>query len=200
MMEAQVSEKEEWFWWAGEDEERYTVGPCVSRGDAISEAITTFGGSPFNIIEAKEGSIDWRIIDADWLAESFDEANNDVADGEGDPPSTEVKDDDWSEIASRLNNTLEQWGRSRPVHAYKFAATRACEHIDPTVAHGWAELDSDARLAVLDLIKQMRDGDVWFAGREHVMEPLIEATNPVAFAVAMALRHISWRGGLGEPK
>ena len=186
-----------WYWWAGSDEERYTVGPCSSRAEAISDGITEFAGEPFYIIEAKHGRAHWRIIDGDYIAERFDNANEEMADPDGDGLSVEIPSAAWDELAERLNNVCEAWGRQKSIHVWGFSESRNAERFDPTVAHAWAELDADARTAILVLIDGLKAGNTW---RSHLgtLDPLIEATNPVVWSFTRGMRE--WARRIADQK
>ena len=186
-----------WYWWAGSDEERYTVGPRSSRAEAISDGITEFAGEPFYIIEAKHGRAHWRIIDADRLAERFDEANEEMADPDGDGLAAEITDAAWNELAERLNNVCEAWGREKSIQVWGFSKSRNAEHFDPTVAHAWAELDAEAREAILHLIDALKTGEAW-RSQLGILDPLIEATNPAVWSFTRGMR--DWARRIADRK
>ena len=51
--EVQPEPKNEWFWWAGDNDEFFSCGPYKTREGAIADGQATFCGEGFHIVEAR---------------------------------------------------------------------------------------------------------------------------------------------------
>lgn len=114
-----------WEWWAGKDEEYYTVGPCASREQAIQEAIDdgicewpVDGSDPetwehrIHLIEAQQAPL--RL--ADWIgaADALEKAEEWVAESDR---ATEYDEGPWfdatpeqdADLVTRLRRACDEW-------------------------------------------------------------------------------------------
>lgn len=60
----------DWRWWAGDNEERYSVGPCDTREEAIAEA-RGYDFDPIFVIEARERRVPYVTIDGAAMVETL---------------------------------------------------------------------------------------------------------------------------------
>ena len=104
-------------WWYAEahDGHRWT-GPYDSKEEAIDVGRDEGfeDGGPFTVAEASQSS--WRFDCFDRIDEEFDGANEELGDGEGDPPSIDAGMSDHraglkDDLRKLLEATLEAWVR-----------------------------------------------------------------------------------------
>lgn len=60
---------DKWTWWAGLDEEFLTLGPFMSKADAINDGIVEFESDPFWVVQAVQGEFSLSgpaLIDAQY--------------------------------------------------------------------------------------------------------------------------------------
>jgi hypothetical protein len=123
------SEQGKWAWWAGRNEEWFTVGPEDSRSDVVEIAQGEFDGEPFYIIEAQRGAL---TLNAERLLnEQYFEAD-DLFDFEHSEPDRCGGADQIAAADAELQALLDGWC-DRWRHTFTtptlFAASRNREHI-----------------------------------------------------------------------
>lgn len=104
----------DWGWWAGRNEEWFTVGPCSTREIAIEEARVEFDGEGFHIVEAVQGTVtlnaaqllNAQYFDADDLFSPEDGAEPDRTGG---ADVIAAADD---ELQALLDEWVAKWGRT----------------------------------------------------------------------------------------
>jgi len=126
-------------WWWSRDDERF-YGPCHSRADAIMDAWADDADQGAYICLAATG--EWRtdIIDADVLAEAFDDANYEQADPDGDPASALMGSEEWKKLAERLNQIVRSAIRDVGLASWGFQHQHPSEWID--IAKMWAAAET----------------------------------------------------------
>lgn len=113
-----------WMWWAGDNDERYSVGPCATRQDAIDEALGqgvylevepdpperpdwTIG---VYVIEARSPTIEDVEIDGDDVLEMLETRTyEDLVDPEGDGNLLAATDEQRRDLSRRLTRALHEW-------------------------------------------------------------------------------------------
>jgi hypothetical protein len=137
---------ERWEWWASSDEEMYTIGPCVSREEVISEAIESELGfdydaevpaCKFHIVEAMK----WDIQLADYFEvgewfERLEEGDfSDLGEPEGyDGLLSHIKDDVATDLEAAVRAAVAEWQKRHAIKItpWKFGKTRNGEWIKHT--------------------------------------------------------------------
>lgn len=136
-----------WKWWASDDEERYTIGPCDTRDEVIKEAIDSELGAwgtgnhddphrcTFYITEAKHDPIDLSKhlnldLMIDHMCESLDEEH-------GDPdgytqPSEQLKPEDMADLKISIESAVKRWQERRciKINPFMFSDCRNREQIE----------------------------------------------------------------------
>lgn len=115
--------KSEWKWWAGDDEQLMTIGPCDTRDDAIAEAQSQQIGEfedengewklSFYVVEARQDPL--RL--ADWIGadDLLGRAEDGVYDSArissecDDGPFFEVTPEQEADLAKRIREACDQW-------------------------------------------------------------------------------------------
>lgn len=148
-----------WEWWAGKDEEYFTIGPCATREQAIQEAVDdgicewpVDGSDPeewehrIHLIEAQQAPLrlaDW--IDSDTVLERADES---VADSfrvteydEG--PWFEATAEQEADLAARLRRACDEWQAAHGLtfNAQSFSSVRATDFV--VVPAGRSEMPAE---------------------------------------------------------
>jgi hypothetical protein len=72
------------------------------------------------VCQAASGEWRTEIVDHDWLADAFDDANDEHADPDGDPPSSLLAGDAWKTLAERLNRIVRSAIRDAGLTAWGF--------------------------------------------------------------------------------
>jgi hypothetical protein len=111
-------------WWAGDDEERFTVGPCDTRDECLAEAKVNFE-QPFTLHEADKMLP--SCMGADGLAQR---ALEDMAECEC--WSEDGMDDAWTdaqvrELEEALAATVNAWVKKNPPDTFTFGVCRNVE-------------------------------------------------------------------------
>ena len=143
----------DWPWWWSMNEERYH-GPCDSRADAILEAWADQAGEGevFILQATQEQNLCTDIFRGDRLAEMFDDANEEVQDPDGDGLSCDIKDHDWSALATRLNNIMATFIREHGLQSWAFANQTRAEVVNLSVnAERMARLEAALAAAGLEV-------------------------------------------------
>ena len=113
---------ENWQWWAGENEDRYSTGPCATREEAIAEALDNDVGFE----ESADGSINRLHLCealmlppsrlADYLdlvniIERADEKADDAGliDPDGDQNFFNSSEDQFEDLRCRLKRACDEW-------------------------------------------------------------------------------------------
>ncbi len=115
-------------WWWGRDEERYH-GPCASRVEAVMEAWSDDPWADAYIVQAAHGELNCDLFDGARLADEFDEANYEAADGDGDPLSQSVKGDGWDKLAALMNRMVKAFARDEKITPWNFEVMGTVEHV-----------------------------------------------------------------------
>jgi len=136
-----MSEQDFKWYYSTDGGERY-YGPCDTRDEAIAEGTSNvMDDEPFMIIEATKGKLCLNVFDD--IGERIDDANEDMGDPDGDPISSNVPAEAWSELQRLLHGVTKDWADRHNVHAnvWQFAKTRNEETINPSdnVDIGWIE-------------------------------------------------------------
>ena len=126
-----AADQQSWPWWWSTDQERYH-GPCSSRSDAIMEAWSEYSEQPAHIIQAEHGEIRCDFVSAGVLAEWFDDANEELADGDSDPLSSGIPDAEWQKLAKTVEGQIRALVHKHGVSAWSFASQTEGEWIDFT--------------------------------------------------------------------
>ena len=139
-----------WQWWAGANDEWFTVGPCDTKEEAIHQAIGDEVGlrfdksqdppcwtQSFQVVEARQDPLklsDW--IDAERIIERANEA---LADS--DRVSSEINDGPWfeaavgqeSDLIRRIKLACDEWQAAHGLvfHSNTFSHQRNSETITP---------------------------------------------------------------------
>ncbi|TNE55193.1 MAG: hypothetical protein EP341_05430 [Sphingomonadales bacterium] len=126
-----MSENEEWSWWVGSDEERYTT-ECGSKEEAVRIAKEEYEGA--YIVEAiKPGNIPLSgYFDAHMFMERADEnAWDDHGDPEGDMPVFDAPPDLRNDLQDMVRATIDAWQLKHGIKftSFAFAASRNHEYI-----------------------------------------------------------------------
>ena len=138
-------------WWAGDNDERYVIGPCKTRQEAIEEAI---GQSCFNELEPEPPEHpDWRIaiyvceadspemtdltIDGRRVLEDVENANSDWDDPDGDGMFTDVTGANAIDLGTRLTAAFREWITALGL-TLRYAAFQKTRHAECVVLpHPW---------------------------------------------------------------
>jgi hypothetical protein len=133
-----------WSWWAGYDEERYTVGPCTTREEAIAEAISSCifseiepknPGDPwtirFYVIEATQWQISDIKIDANTVLENLSEhVYEEMLDPEGDGNLFDLSPEDTKNLSLFLTKAFHEWAVDKKLKNWAFKDSRNGEWIE----------------------------------------------------------------------
>jgi hypothetical protein len=106
-----TEEKINWQWWAGSDDERYTIGPCDSREQAFQEGQDHYSGEGFHIVEAVQAS-DLRLAlqfnASDFLENVEDRVYDDYTGPDGEPVFVMSKAQ-VARLQSVVRSAIEAW-------------------------------------------------------------------------------------------
>lgn len=127
-------------WWWSRDDERFH-GPAHSKAAAIMEAWADDPDQGTFICQAACGTWRTAILAGDDLAERFDEANEDSADPDGDPPSDGVAD--WEKLATRLYHIVRNAIREKGLTSWAFVDRRPSEWVE--IPKMWAAAEAASR-------------------------------------------------------
>jgi ABC-type glycerol-3-phosphate transport system substrate-binding protein len=139
-----------WMWYAAREGGEVFNGPYGSREEAIAcftEEHTSLEGEPppsFEIVEAHQDvSPEWAAIFDDWniggrLAELVSEQSDDTELNPEEDPLETVPQEDWNDLAERLNTAARAWfverGISKKMNVWCFQGQRNREVIRNAVA------------------------------------------------------------------
>lgn len=147
-----------WQWWAGDNDEWFTVGPCDTKEEAIQQAIEDEVGlwfdksqdppclmQAFHVVEARQDQLklsDW--VDAEQIIERADEALADsdrVSCENGDGPWFEATPDQDVDLTRRIKLACDEWQTAHGLvfHSNTFSHQRNSETIKPAIAGGGDE-------------------------------------------------------------
>jgi len=124
----------DWPWWWSKDQERYK-GPCSTRTEAICEALSEDHFGSVHVMQAEHGDLRCDIFDGSEIADAFDNANEEAADGDGDPLSTQIPDTTWAKIAKSVEAQVKTAVYANGVSAWGFSAQSAGEWIELSNPH-----------------------------------------------------------------
>lgn len=94
-------------WWAGSNEERFSVGPCPTKEGALLEALDN-GWEQVFLVETKLKEVDLSGM-AENLLERIDLDNEDVGDPDGDGLFKDVNDDQIKALDVILETAVRTW-------------------------------------------------------------------------------------------
>jgi hypothetical protein len=124
----------EYFWWAGSDDEHYTIGPCRTRQEAIDEANDSFDGG-FYIVEAYQRPVDFGLMfHADDAIERWTEDDEQLSDEDGNL-CFDLSGEQVQELQTEVRATIRAWAARHgldKIKLYWFAGQRNEEFIPPT--------------------------------------------------------------------
>lgn len=129
--EDEMSEKDDWSWWVGHDDERYTT-ECGSRDEAVQVAKNEYDGG--YICEAKKPSnikIS-RYFDGHMFAENAeDSASEDHGDPEGGDEIFKITPDQRKDMQIMVRAAMDAWQEKHGLTftGFQFSASRNHEHI-----------------------------------------------------------------------
>lgn len=135
-------------WWWSRDDERF-YGPNYSRADAIMDAWADDPDQGAWICQASPGKWRTEIIDAEWLGEAFDDANEEMSDPDGDGPSHMLTEAEWRKLAKRLNEIVRATIREKGLMAWGFDNQHPSEWVNVHLMWRAAEEEEDARQKAL---------------------------------------------------
>ena len=120
-----------WKWYAGSDEENYTLGPFDCREDAVAEAECLYdddGG--FHIVEATKPAFPPPSADR-IIEEMYERAADDLfGDDYPEPCGTkEQQDEAGAELQTLLNIWMDRWREQVFPTPWAFGKTRNGEYI-----------------------------------------------------------------------
>jgi hypothetical protein len=132
--------EEGWNWYAGADEECYTIGPCDTREQALQEALDSdvgyeneFDVCAVHLIEARKDPLQFsKFCGIDWLVDSaFENAEDnayEVGNEYGDP-IFDVSEADIRDFQRRLAEAMDEWQRANNLvfTGWAFTSTRNSE-------------------------------------------------------------------------
>ena len=129
---------QEYFWWAGRDDENFTVGPCSTREEAIERGNEDFDEG-FYIVEAYQRPVDFaEMFNADDAIARWLEDDDQVCTEDGEAPF-DLTADQLHDLQTSVRLTIRNWAiRSdlANLKVYWFAGQRNEEHIPaPTGEH-----------------------------------------------------------------
>jgi hypothetical protein len=128
-----------WQWYAGRDEETFTVGPCSTRDDIIAEAQCDFCGEGFHIVEATKGTMQrWLPSGSEIVEQMFERSSDDGAFGEDYGEPTGAAEEQAAADADLDAVLLSWYGRHKDIFPvpWEFAASRNAEWIAGTEGPG----------------------------------------------------------------
>lgn len=124
---------DEWEWWIGSDEERYTEH-CATREQAVKIACEEFDGGAW-ITEAKKNNPDLaQYFFADrFIEDAEDLAWEDHADPDGGEPIFDPTLEQSADLQERVRKAITEWAEHHKIvfHGFRFAAQRNTEFIAP---------------------------------------------------------------------
>lgn len=114
-------EQNEKPWWFTQNEEMLHV--CrPTREEAIQAGAIEYGGEPFMICQGGHFRNSCAIFDIDWIAERFDDQNEEYS-GEDEGPSAAWSDDHCSDLERELEAVMTAWAKR---HGYDKAWAIDC--------------------------------------------------------------------------
>lgn len=132
-----------WQWWAGSDESWMTVGPCATREQVISEAVSDGlyeNHDGFYVIEAIKGRVDLSAqFDATyWLEQAHERLHEDLADENGDGFDIITSADDIEALQKAVRAAISKWQAERriTVTTTRFTHTRNAEWVPVSTSEG----------------------------------------------------------------
>jgi len=144
-----------WQWWAGANEEWFTIGPCDTKEQAIDEALNDGIGEwldetqdppawmqSFFVVEARQYPLklsDW--INADLILDLANEnlvGSDRVSSENDDGPWFEVTPEQQADLVNRLKSVCDEWQSSHGLvfHSSTFSHQRNSETIIRAIAGG----------------------------------------------------------------
>lgn len=124
-----------WQWWAGRDEEYFTVGPENTREAIIQAATNDFDGEPFCIVEAYKGPPSFDAFDARDVIEQIDSCNEDRVDPDGDGTIFigDLDKDQLMDLEDRLHKAVLAWVEANKIktEVWSFDNMRHREDVTP---------------------------------------------------------------------
>lgn len=133
-----------WEWWAGLDNERFQVGPCATRQEAVDRAIADEvfteiepdpeGGHPdwrirITVVEATKYEVTDVTLDASRILEDLSDNQYEMMDPEGDGNLFDVTGEDVKDLDARLNAAFHEWAKDKRMNNWAFRDTRNEEDV-----------------------------------------------------------------------
>ena len=98
----------EYFWWAGQDDEHYIVGPCSTREEAIELGKENFDEG-FYIVEAYLRPVDFsEMFDADEAVERWLENDEQLSTEDGEAPF-DLTTDQLHDLQTSVRVAIRNW-------------------------------------------------------------------------------------------
>lgn len=98
----------DWAWYAGDNEERYVIGPCDSREQALSEA-DDYDWDTVHIVEAAKEPVRLSsYFEVDALFEQVAE-DSDIGDPEGDAVGVGATEEQAKELQALVRAAIDEW-------------------------------------------------------------------------------------------
>lgn len=121
-----ANEAEGWGWWAGWDDEHYTVGPEDTRDAIIQAAVGENTGENddgtrlvFHIVEAMQKPIQLSsVVDLSESVERWLDCNEEMHDEEGNTPFEKLTAAQWVEAENVMKAALDAW-QAEQGHTFK---------------------------------------------------------------------------------
>lgn len=100
----------EWQWWAGRDEEGFSVGPYNTREDVIAEAISYFGEGEGDFVITEAVMHEISLTASSVLDNIYDNwADSDLFSAEHDAPEPQGSKEDQKAAGADLQAALDAW-------------------------------------------------------------------------------------------
>lgn len=127
----------EWMWWAGSNDECFSIGPVSDREGAIAEGRDAWSGDGFYIVEAKkpENLKLSAYFDADTFVENADEnAWEDHGNPDGGDPIFDITNSQRADLLVSVRAAIDTWQdrHSLKFQGWCFSAQRNDEFIPET--------------------------------------------------------------------
>ena len=130
-------------WWAGDNDERLSVGPEPTRDAAIAEAVGQCAYAELDpeppehpdwrilihVCEATQHTADDLKIDADDVLERLYTCYEDWVDPDNDDALFTVTAEDVADLSTRLIQVLHDWAKDKKLNAFMFADSRNHETV-----------------------------------------------------------------------
>ena len=128
-----MADDEEWVWWVGRDDERYTT-QCDSREEAVQIAQEEYEGA--HIVEAqKPASLKLsQQFDVDWFLEyAEDRVWDEYADPDGGDPVFDMSKEQKADLLEKVRGAIDGWQSLQKLtfQGFRFSAQRNEEYIPP---------------------------------------------------------------------